>query len=400
VVHRRTAVVKLDVSDADGTLLHRTVQRFKQAAQIAVEEGWTDDGRLVTSKTELHHRSYEQAREATDNLNADLVQAARNRAADALDTCDTKRDKGETPSKPLFTSDFVHYNTNAITFYDDYATLATVDGRVEAQFVLPDDPDAPQHEYLSESWERNEATLHHRDGDWYLHISVTKDDEFEPEEAENGTVLGVDLGVENIAATSTGQFWSAGYLNHRRREYENTRGELQQTGTESAHRTMKQMADRESRWVEDYLHRISKALVQEALANDCDTIAFEDLTDIRERMPNAKKFHAWAFRRLYEYVAYKAPERGIRVEQVDPAHTSQRCSKCGMTLEENRDGTDFVCRKCGYETHADYNAAKNIGNKILSAGQKSPQGGATRQLALKSGTLNANGEFTPASSEA
>jgi IS605 OrfB family transposase len=145
---------------------------------------------------------------------------------------------------------------------------------------------------------------------------------------------------------------------------------------------------------------VSKALVQEAIAHDCETIAFEDLTDIHDRMPNAKKFHAWAFRRLYEYTEYKAVEQGIRVEQVTPAYTSRRCSKCGTTLEQNRDGDSFECQKCGYAVHADYNAAKNIGNKLLSGGQKSPQGGATRQLALKSGTLNANGEFSPASSEA
>jgi len=398
--HRRTAVVKLDVGDHGDSLLHRTVQRFKQAAQVAVDVGWNDDGRIVTSKTELHHRSYEKAREATNELNADLVQAARNRAADALNTCAAKRKTGENPSKPLFASDFVHYNRNAVTFYDEYATLATVEGRVEARFVLPDDPDAPQNKYLSDPWEWKEATLHHRDGDWYLHISVVREDDFKPEEAENGTVLGVDIGVENIAVTSTGTFWSGGYLNHRRREYERIRGGLQRTGTESARRTIEQMGKRESRWAEDYLHRVSKGIVQEAVTHGCDTIAFEDLTDIRERMPGAKKFHAWAFRRLYEYVKYKAPDRGIVVEQVDPAHTSQRCSKCGTTLEENRDGTDFECLKCGYEAHADYNAAKNVGHKILSAGQKSPSGGATRQLALKSGTLNANGEFSPASSEA
>jgi predicted transposase len=231
VEHRRTAVVKLDVSDDDDTLLHRTVQQFKRAAQVAVEEGWDDD-RLVTSKTELHHRSYEKARNATNELNADLVQAARNRAADALQVCATKREQGETPSKPLFKSDFVAYNKNAVTYYDDYATLATVEGRVEAEFVLPDDPNTPQQKYLCDGWERKEATLHHRDGDWYLHIAVVQNDDFEPEEAENGTVLGVDLGVENIAVTSTGQFWSGGYLTHRRREYERVRGNLQQTGTD------------------------------------------------------------------------------------------------------------------------------------------------------------------------
>jgi IS605 OrfB family transposase len=157
------------------------------------------------------------------------------------------------------------------------------------------------------------------------------------------------------------------------------------------------MGDRERRWVGDYLHRISKAIVQEAVAHGCDRIAFEELTDIRDRMPGAKKFHVWAFRRLYDYTAYKADAEGIEVTQVDPAYTSKRCSKCGTTLDENRPSqARFCCRKCGYEVNADYNAAKNIGFRLLRGGQKSPHGGATRHLALKSGTLNVNGGYSPA----
>ena len=114
-------------------------------------------------------------------------------------------------------------------------------------------------------------------------------------------------------------------------------------------------------------------------------------------MPGAKKFYAWAFRRLYDYTAYKAEAEGIEATQVDPAYTSQRCSRCGTTLRENRPSQErFCCQKCGYEANADYNAAKNVGMEILRAGQKSPYGGATRHLALKSGTVNVNGGYSPA----
>lgn len=174
------------------------------------------------------------------------------------------------------------------------------------------------------------------------------------------------------------------------------RGDLQRTGTESAYDTFHRLGSREWRWVEDLLHRESKALVAEAEKHGCSAIGFEDLTDIRDRMANAKKFHAWTFRRLLDYTAYKAEECGISVEQVNPAYTSQRCSHCGTTLSENRDGDSFSCRKCGYELHADYNAAKNIARKSIRSGQKSRGGRATRQLALKSGTLSANGSFEPA----
>jgi len=83
-------------------------------------------------------------------------------------------------------------------------------------------------------------------------------------------------------------------------------------------------------------------------------------------MAGAKRFHAWAFRRLYQYVEYKAEMIGIEVEQVSPAYTSQRCSSCGFTHETNRQSKhQFVCQKCEYELNADYNASKNIGHKLL-----------------------------------
>ena len=92
-------------------------------------------------------------------------------------------------------------------------------------------------------------------------------------------------------------------------------------------------------------------------------LVFEDVTDIRERLPQAKWHHIWAFRRLYEYVSSKAPERGVSVEQVEPNHTSTRCSRtdCGFTHDDNRHGEHFECQKCGYEVNADYNAvARNL----------------------------------------
>lgn len=140
-------------------------------------------------------------------------------------------------------------------------------------------------------------------------------------------------------------FWSSDYLILRRREYERIRGKIQQTGTESAHRIIERMGNHETRWVEDYLDRVSKAIMQEAAAHGCDTIAFEELTDIRERILDAKKPHAWAFRRLYDYVSSKAETEGIEATQIDPACTSQRYSQSGTTLRENRlSQAEFCCQ--------------------------------------------------------
>ena len=124
---------------------------------------------------------------------------------------------------------------------------------------------------------------------------------------------------------------------------------------------------------------------------------FEDLTDIRDRLPHAKWHHVWAFRRLLEYVEYKAPKRGVSVKQVEPNHTSQRCSRtdCGFTHRNNRDGEHFHCQKCGYGVNADYNATKNIGLRYarkrthkLRSSPKSGDGDAQVDVRVNGGTLN------------
>jgi putative transposase len=50
-----------------------------------------------------------------------------------------------------------------------------------------------------------------------------------------------------------------------------------------------------------------------------------------------------------------------RVEKVNAAYTSQRCSRCGSVDREARESQAvFRCRSCGYRANADYNAARNI----------------------------------------
>nr|WP_242492981.1 hypothetical protein [Halogeometricum borinquense] len=128
----------------------------------------------------------------------------------------------------------------------------TTDKRVTAEYVTPvNEEGTPFEDYWTDEWEKAEATLHKRDGTYYLHVAVKK--EVEPDscddESENGVVLGVDLNVDGyVAVTSTGAFLgNADYLTHERDEYERRRGNLQQTGTRSAHLTIKSIGSRFAR---------------------------------------------------------------------------------------------------------------------------------------------------------
>jgi IS605 OrfB family transposase len=400
----RNIQVKLDVSLEDYEILDGTFEQFRQAAQHVADHGWDDNPYEITdTKNTLHKETYSDVRDEL-SLQSSLVQSARNLAATALGNCkDRIIEDGEKASKPEFRGSVVVYNGRTITYNDDHVSLATVGDRVTAEYVTPvNEEDTPFEDYWTDEWEKAEATLHKRDGTYYLHVAVKQD--IEPadssdEESENGVVLGVDLNVDGyLAVTSTGAFLgNADYLNHRRDEYERRRGNLQQTGTRSAHLTIKSIGSRFARWSADYLHRISKAIVREAVENDCTAIAFENLTHIRERISNASKFQQWAFKELQRHVDYKAEEYGIDVDDVAPAYTSQHCShgECGFTHEDNRDGDEFECLKCGKQLHSDYNAARNIGWRLVQHWLKSGAERATSQLALKSGTLNANGRFRP-----
>jgi IS605 OrfB family transposase len=400
----RNIQVKLDVSTEDSDVLDETFEQFRHAAQHVADHGWDDNPHNITkTKNTLHHETYSDVRENL-SLQSSLVQSARNLAATALGNCkDRIIDEDGKASKPEFNGTVVVYNGRTITYNDDRVSLATVDDRVTADYVTPVNEDGtPFEDYWTDDWEKTEATLHKRDGTYYLHVAVKK--EVDPadssdDESENGVVLGVDLNVDGyVAVTSTGAFLgNADYLTHRRDEYERRRGNLQQTGTRSAHLTIKSIGSRFARWSADYLHRVSNALVQEARENNCTAIAFENLKHIRKRISNASKFQQWAFRELHRHVEYKAEEYGIDVDDVAPAYTSQRCShgECGFTHEDNRDGDEFECLKCGKQLHSDYNAARNIGWRLVQHRLKSGAGRASSQVALKSGTVNANGRFRP-----
>lgn len=63
----------------------------------------------------------------------------------------------------------------------------------------------------------------------------------------------------------------------------------------------------------------------------------------------------FAYRALHAALAHKAPTL-----VVNPAYTSQECPSCGFISKSNRKGTEFHCRGCGRQGHADVVGARNL----------------------------------------
>jgi IS605 OrfB family transposase len=398
--HRRTAITRLDVSLTEESLLRDTIKEWKQGCQIAVDKAWE----RCHSKSDVQQLAYDEVRENT-HLGSQHTILACHQAAENIKSCITRRQDGKKASKPTYTSPTVTYDSRTMTVFPEKEQVSlTTHGdhsRVRANLVLPAEEHGYQHQYLDrDEWEPTESTLHYRDGEWYLHLGFRKPKPDDEEATENGTVLGVDLGVTEIAVTSTARFFSAGELNHKRREFERVRGDLQECGTRSAHRTLEAVSGREDEYVKQILHSVANGIVEEALRYDCDGIVFEELDGIRDRLTEAAWHSEWAFNRLFEYVEYKAEMEGLFVETTAPKNTSKRCSECGFTHSHNRPSRDtFECQRCKNRNHADYNAAKNVADAYLRREQQSSRGRGVSQYALKSGTVTPNQGYTPYSNE-
>jgi len=289
----RTVPIKLDVDESAANLLHQTTDHFLDAANYVVDVAWKPTGkspanRNSTTKRTTMFETNHRSRPTSCKPHATEPQ----KPSKAVSNAGRKAKKA---SKPHFTSRFASYDARTGTVNDDHATLATIDGRVTADFILPDERrDTPHSAYLfNDDYDVNGATLHYDEVEdcFYLHVRTkpaVENDEAEQGDAKHVSVLGVDLGITNIATTSTGRFWSGGELNHWHREYEApgrppTNRDSMGTRECSAGRSQSKLgASRQ------FLHTISNELVKEALENDCTHIVFEQLKGVW-RTPSSRE---------------------------------------------------------------------------------------------------------------
>jgi IS605 OrfB family transposase len=279
----------------------------------------------------------------------------------------------------------IAYDARILRYYLDKAQVSiwTTQGRQRVALVT-----RPHHARLLK-YQHGESDLVYRKGNFYLLATCDVPEPAGPrredEQAVDG-VLGVDLGIKELASDNDGDSFSGAIVEEKRQWYAERRATLQSVGTKSAKRRLRQLAGKEKRFRRDVNHVISKQLVGKAKEGPGPgptnrAIALEDLKGIRKRMTVGKsqkaRHHGWSFFQLRSFIRlspsreYKAKWAGVPVVLVDPRNTSRTCSKCGHCDKKNRKSqAEFVCRGCGHSMNADYtavtggNAAINIAARV------------------------------------
>ena len=215
-----------------------------------------------------------------------------------------------------------------------------------------------------------QVVLRHDGHRWRAFVFYEMEAERRP---DDGEILGVDMNTRQVA-TSDGDFHHLPDLKKkeaRRKRYQR-RMARQAKGSNRRKDTKKKLA-KVSREIanirKNWVHQTTKEI-----SGKCGTVVTEDLKvknmtasakgtvenpgkNVKQKAGLNRGMLDTAFGEIRRNLEYKCG----RLIEVNPAHTSQRCSECGHTDKENRKTqARFRCVSCGYMSNADTNAAMNI----------------------------------------
>lgn len=238
---------------------------------------------------------------------------------------------------------------------------------------------------LKEKKLNTSTTLCKRNGCWWLTLSF--DEEVPLQTEKDAPLVGVDVGMANFLTTSTGKQYGTfhGKLARRhkrdrekRRRKAKLRACLKKKGVTKLPSTSSVTGQRLTRHVRQEINRAVTLLIQDHASA---RIIYEHLSvasmRFKARFMNAY-LYASNLAHIPEQIKWAVAKRGMAAHTVKAAYSSQECSRCHYVDRANRPNQQtFCCVRCGYQDHADHNAALNLasrwGDQELAACQKKDQ---------------------------
>lgn len=173
---------------------------------------------------------------------------------------------------------------------------------------------------------------------------------------ENGTSVGIDVGINKLLATSDGELTGDRVK------------ELISRIKRKAHGSNGQRRARSA--LSNYLH----STVKEFFRNNPELrlVVVERLKNMKQgKQPNRgkqfrKTLSSWNYRELLDCIQSHCQVSRASFRSVNPYKTSQTCPSCSHAERGNRANEKFRCLKCGYSGDADVVGARNILARFLT----------------------------------
>ncbi|HEY0735598.1 MAG TPA: transposase [Herpetosiphonaceae bacterium] len=281
------AQLKLQPTPEQADALKRTLEAANAACNYISDVAWNT---RTFGKFALQKLCYQDVRE-TFGLSAQMVVRALAKVGDAYKL----NQQTERSFRPLAS---IAYDDRILSFAlpDSSISIWTLEGRQSIPFVCGE----RQWRLLQTRQGESDLLLHR--GTWYLLVTC---DVEEPDPHDVDDVLGVDLGVTNIATDSDGEIHSGTTVKNVRYRHRRLRSKLQTLGTLGSRRRLRKLAGQERRFAKHVNHCLSKRIVAKAERTK-RAIALEDLTHIRSRVRARRSqratLHSWAFAQLRDCI--------------------------------------------------------------------------------------------------
>ena len=261
----------------------------------------------------------------------------------------------------------VYFKKDAVRYKGDYILLSTK--KPNEPIRIEWDKNLPIPEYVTITFDRFSG--------WKINLTVDAEKPNKIPET-NTKIMAIDLGVKRIATTFDGEkvttysgkeFLALG--KQRNELLAKAQSKYANTGQESRRRKyvkrgyrrkVKKIKNKEK----DILHKYSRTIVNDAIANGVKKIVIGDCSNIHKNTnlgrKNNQKIQQNPEQKLKEYVCYKFDSAGGITEVIPERRTSKTCPKCKHLHKHSPKGRTFKCKgnKCDYVYDRDGIGAMNI----------------------------------------
>lgn len=200
-------------------------------------------------------------------------------------------------------------------------------------------------------------------GKWF--VTFVCDIDHTPAEKSLETAIGIDLGLKDFATLSDGasienpRFFRQEEKVLAKAQRKLSKQEKASKARVKARKVVARIHERINNKRHNFAHQLSRRIV-----NKYNTICVEDLSINNMVKDNFRSINKSisdaAWRMFLNFLDYKAEYACKRVIKVNPAYTSQICSRCGTRHKLELSDREFHCPFCNLSLNRDHNAALNI----------------------------------------